>query len=160
MVRSTLTGASGCSGPKSYLVSCSSQATCKVQAICSSSLRRGCAGPAARLPHLLVAPARPDKLGMRASLGYLPLGQDHYLVEAVQTVEVVGDQQRRAAGRRGQQVLGEGQAAFAVQVGGRLVEYDQRGVSEQGPGQGQPLALAAGERRAVGADLRVPATWQ
>src|ERR1019366_7544294 len=57
-------------------------------------------------------------------------------------------------------VPGECLTAVAVKVRGGLVEDEQGGIGEQGPGEGEPLPLAAGERGAVGADLGVPAQWQ
>ena len=45
-------------------------------------------------------------------------------------------------------------------MGRGFVEYQQIRIGEQGPGYGQPLALAAGQRGPVGADRGVPAQRQ
>jgi len=45
-------------------------------------------------------------------------------------------------------------------VRGRFVENQQRRIGQQGAGQGQALALAAGQRRSVRAGRRVPSARQ
>ena len=72
----------------------------------------------------------------------------------------MGDQQQRAPGRGGQEIPQQRRAHTGIEMGRGLVEDQQLRIGEQGPGQGQPLALAAGQRGAVRADRRVPAERQ
>jgi hypothetical protein len=58
---------------------------------------------------------------VRAAFGHAPAIQDHDLVRLVQAVQVMGDQQDRVPGRRGQQVCGQGAAVVRIQVRGRLL---------------------------------------
>ena len=51
----------------------------------------------------------------------------------------MGDEQDRAAGRRGQEVAEQRAAGPGIDMGRGLVEYEQLRIAEQGPGQGQPL---------------------
>jgi hypothetical protein len=90
-----------------------------------------------------------------AALDYPPGFQDHDLVDMVEPVELVGDEQCASSGGDFQQVGCKGLARVRVEAGGRLVEDQQRRVREQGPGQGEPLPLAAGDGRAVRADKRL-----
>jgi hypothetical protein len=73
-----------------------------------------------------------------------PAGVEHHdLVHQVKAVGLVRDQQRAAPDGDLEQVGGEGVARVRVQVGGGLVEDEQRRVREQCPRQGEPLPLAA-----------------
>ena len=47
--------------------------------------------------------------------------------------------------------------ALGVERAGRLVEEEHRGVAQDGAGDGQPLALAAGQHHAALADVGVVA---
>jgi hypothetical protein len=62
------------------------------------------------------------------------VSQHDYLVELIEPVAVVGDEQRRVPGGRGQDVPGQRAAGIGIQVGGRLVEYQQRGALADGIG--------------------------
>ncbi len=75
-----------------------------------------------------------------------PSVEHHDLVHLVQALQVVGDQQGGPPGRGGQQVGGQRAAVLRVQVRGRLVQDEHGRVGQQGPGQGEPLPLAAGQR--------------
>lgn len=50
--------------------------------------------------------------------------------------------------------------ALRVQRGRRLVQEQYLGVADDGPGDGYPLLLPAGQRHAAGADIGVVALWQ
>jgi hypothetical protein len=65
----------------------------------------------------------------------------------------VRDQQHRPPGDGRQQVPRQLVGSRGVQVLGRLVQDHDREVRQQDPGQGQPLALAAGEAGTVLAHL-------
>ena len=67
------------------------------------------------------------ELGVAAASDNLPVPQHDDLVDLVETIQVVGDEQRRAPRRGPQKVPGEGLAAVRVEVGGGFVEYQQRG---------------------------------
>ena len=61
---------------------------------------------------------------------------------------VVGDEEDRLAARvEAPEQLEDLFAALAVERPGGLVGQDQRGLVGEGPGDGQALALTAGERR-------------
>ena len=79
------------------------------------------------------------------------------LVDPVQAVGLVGVEQRRASGGDVEQIGGEGTPRVRVEAGGGLVEDEHRRVREQRPGQGEPLPLAAGDRRSVYAHGRAEA---
>jgi hypothetical protein len=55
----------------------------------------------------------------------------------------VGDQQDGALARCGEDVVHEPAGGLGVQVRGRLVEDQDRGAGEEGPRDGEALALAA-----------------
>ena len=93
---------------------------------------------------------------MGAALGDSSLPQHYDLVDLIEPVELVGDEQRRAPGRRGEEIPGQGPAAGGIKVGSGLIEDQQRRIGEQGAAEGQSLALAAGQGRPVRADRRIP----
>jgi hypothetical protein len=76
----------------------------------------------------------PDQRGMASAFGDPPVLQHDYLVELIEPVTVVGDEERRPSGGRGEEVRGQRPAGLGMQVRGGLVEYQQRGVGEQGAG--------------------------
>ena len=61
---------------------------------------------------------------------------------------------RRADGRQ------HGLLGLPIQVGRRLVEQEQRGVAQEGPGEGHPLTLPGGEPGAAGTEDGVQARRQ
>ena len=80
---------------------------------------------------------------MAALLDDAPGGQHDDAVGPGGGGQAVGDDDGRAA--PGQRAHGRGDPGLAakVEVGGRLVEEEDGGVDEPGPGQGEQLALAA-----------------
>ena len=84
----------------------------------------------------------PHQRGMAPAAGDPPVLQHDYLVELIESIAVVGDEQRRAVGGRGEEVRRQRAASLGMQVRGGLVEYQQRRIGEQGAGQRQRLALA------------------
>ena len=60
----------------------------------------------------------------------------------------MGDDEHGAAGHEPVEGVGDGGLAGLVLVRGGLVEHEQRCVAQEGPGDGDALALAAGEARA------------
>ena len=82
--------------------------------------------PGACLPEPLVSAAGPAELRVGAAFGHPPVIEHHDLVHLVQAVQVVRDQQGGPAGRRGQQVCGQGPAVVRVVVGGGLIQ-DEHG---------------------------------
>src|SRR5215470_5876215 len=112
------------------------------------------------LPDPLVGPARVAELLVAALFGDPPAVEHHDLVNLVERVAFVGDEQDGAAFGGLQQVRGKRPAAVGVEVGGGLVEDQQRRVGKKGAGQCKALPLAAGDGCAVGADGGVPAFGQ
>ena len=108
----------------------------------------------------LIWSARVAELPMAAPLSDPAVVENHDLVDLVKTVQVMGDKQDGPAFRGPQQVGGERPAGSRVKVAGRLIEYQQRRIGKEGSGQREPLPLAAGNRRSVGADGSVPALGQ
>ena len=72
----------------------------------------------------------------------------------------MGDNDDRVAGHEPADHHEQALRAGRVQAGGRLVQDQHRGVPQEGPGQADPLALAAGQRAAALADGRVVAARQ
>jgi len=70
------------------------------------------------------------------------------------------DQEHGAAVRRREDIAHERLGCGRVEVGGGLVEDQHRRIGEQGARQSQPLALAAGQGRAVRAGRGVPPARQ
>lgn len=61
---------------------------------------------------------------------------------------VVGDEDDRVAGRESADHREQALRAGLVQASGRLVQDQHRGVPQEGPGQADSLALAAGQQAA------------
>jgi hypothetical protein len=59
---------------------------------------------------------------MGAALGYLAVVQDDDLVDLVESLQLVRDEQGRAACGEGEQVGGQSSAGFGIEVRGRFVE--------------------------------------
>ena len=78
-----------------------------------------------------------------------PLVQADDLVHVRRVRRAVRDQQHRASRGGRQQVAGKRVGGLLVKVLGRLVQDDHGEVGEQHAGQGESLALAAGQPRAV-----------
>jgi len=72
----------------------------------------------------------------------------------------VGDDDRGPAGDVGQQFGGESGRGGVVQMGGRLVEQQDRAIGQQGPRHADALAFAARDGSAVGAEASVQAGRQ
>jgi hypothetical protein len=108
----------------------------------------------------LIRPARVPELLMAAPLGDPAVVEDQDLVHLIKTVQVMRDQQDGPALGGTQHVRGERTAGGRVQMAGRLIEYQQRRVGQERPGQGQSLALAAGNGRSMRADVGVPSLRQ
>ena len=91
----------------------------------------------------------PDELLVGALLHDLALGEDHDPVRGARGLEAVGDQDRRTPsgdGRHRGRHLGLGRQ---VEVGGGLVEEQDHGVDQLGPGQRDQLPLTRRQRRAA-----------
>src|SRR5581483_8055214 len=75
----------------------------------------------------------------------------HPVAELVRLLHVVGgEEDRLPGGMELGQDLPQRQAALGVEAGGRLVEEQDAGPVEDGPGDHEPLGHAAGERGDVG----------
>jgi hypothetical protein len=101
-----------------------------------------------------------QQLGVRAALDDAALVHHQDDVGALDGGQAVGDHQRGAAAHdaveRGLDVA----LGFGVERRGGFVEDEDRRVLQQRPGDGQALALAAGEQHAVLADQGVEALRQ
>ena len=84
-------------------------------------------------------------------------GQRDDLVHPLEPFRAVGDEQHGLLGRRVQDVLHQRLRGGRVEVGGRLVEQQNRSACEEGACEHEPLSLAAGEHRPLLPDLRVQA---
>jgi hypothetical protein len=102
------------------------------------------------LPHWLVGPAGVAELVVAALFGDPAVVEDHGRVDLVRPIGFVGDEQDGTAFGGVQQVRGERPAGVRVEVGGGLVEDQQRGVGEERAGQRQALPFAASRRRPRG----------
>ena len=74
--------------------------------------------------------------------------------------QAVGDHQRRAAGHQPRQSLLDQVLALGVQRAGGLVQQQDRRIGEQGAGDGQALALTAGQAEAGVAQMGLLALRQ
>ena len=81
---------------------------------------------------------------VRAALGHPAMVEDDDLVEPVESFQLVGDEQEGAAAGGVEQIGDHRGAGFRVEVGGGLVDDQQRRIGEQRPG-------AAGSRTGSGA---------
>ena len=97
---------------------------------------------------------------MRSLLDDPAVGQDHDPVHRLDRAQAVGDDDRRAPLHRLGQSRLDVHLALTVQRRGGLVEDQQVGVLEHGPGDRDPLALPAGQLHAPLADGRVVARGQ
>ena len=95
--------------------------------------------------------------GVAAGLDDPAAVDDVDAVGAAHGRQAVGDQERRAAGHQPLQRLLHLRLALGVERAGRLVEQQDRRVLQEGAGDGDPLALAAGQPRAGLADQGVVA---
>ena len=103
------------------------------------SLQRELTRGISRLPDAAVAQVD-DTIGMRRDFGVVSdddLRAGHFVEGCQQTFDRV-----------------------RVEVDGRFVEDDEGGIAEQRPGDPDPLALPAGDQRALVADFVVVAAWQ
>jgi len=105
-----------------------------------------------RRPHLAGAEAadgqmeQVDEPQCEHRFGYLAVADVNAAIGRGRDVDVVGDEHDRAT--QGVQVLEEREhlgARVGVEVAGRLVGEDQRGLGHQSPGDPDPLLLAARE---------------
>ena len=97
---------------------------------------------------------------MGAALGDPAALDDEDLVGAADGRQAVGDDEGGAAGHRlGERLLDRG-LVRRIERRGRLVEDDHRGSGEQQPGDGEALALAAGQPVTALADHGVEAVGQ
>ena len=99
--------------------------------------------------------AAPEQFRVRALLGDDPAVHDQDPVGPRDRREPVGDDEDRATGH---QVVERGlheALALGVERAGGLVEDQDRRVAEDRPGDGEPLALAAGEAHAALSDDRL-----
>jgi hypothetical protein len=89
---------------------------------------------------------------MSAVFEDLPMLQVENPIHAPDRGEAMGNGNDRAPLEEIQQRLLNGVLGFRVQRGSGFVQYQDGGVLEQGPGDGYPLALPAGELYALLAD--------
>ena len=97
---------------------------------------------------------------MGAALDDAALVDDQDLVGLADGGQAVGDDQAGAAFERGVEGALDGVLRLGVEVGRGLVEHDDRRRLEEQAGDGEPLALAAGEAVAAVADDGVEALGQ
>ena len=114
---------------------------------------------AARLavPELGVEAVPGEKLGMGAGLDDAPLVHHHQPVEHGDGRQAVGDGDDRAPLHEAVELLLDRRLDLRIERAGRLVEHQDRRVLEDQPGDGDALALAAGELDAALADPGVVA---
>ena len=106
-----------------------------------------------------VVAAQGDQLVVAATLDDFALVHDADLVRAADGGEAVGDDDRCAVAHEAFQCLLDEPFRFRVERRGGLVEDEQRGILEDGAGDADALALAAGELAAAVADVRVVALF-
>jgi hypothetical protein len=112
------------------------------------------------LPEGAVGAGAVQEVGVGAPVGDAAPVQDDDLVDGLQTGEPVGDQERRPALGGGEEVGGQLVGGRDVEVLRGLVEEEDGEVGEEGAGQCDALALAAGDLGAVLADAGVRcASW-
>lgn len=97
---------------------------------------------------------------MGADRGELPAVQDGDAVGELEGGAAVGDEERRTARHHLLEGLVDLVLDAGVDGGGRVVEEEEPGVGEDGAGEGDALALAAGEGEPVLADGGVVAVRQ
>ena len=94
---------------------------------------------------------------MAAALDDLPLVDHHQAVHARDGGQAVGDGDHRLALHQGVEALLDRRLDLRVQRRGGFVQHQDRRVLEQHPGDGDALALAAGQLDPALADLGVEA---
>ena len=125
----------------------------KGQSAAATAGRRFGPGLAAEgLPEAGVGAVGVDQVLVGADLDDPALVHDHDLVGGDGGGEAVGDHQRGAAGGDHAHGLVDLGLAGEVEVGGGLVEQQDRRVDHLGPGEGEELALARRQRLALLAD--------
>src|SRR5262245_36088527 len=92
---------------------------------------------------------------MRAALTYATSVQMQNRVRSRSEPEVVRDQERRPSGGQPFEGLDDGALVLAVEADGGLVEDQEPGAADGRAGDGDPLALAIGQRHATLADGRI-----
>ena len=97
-----------------------------------------------------------ESCGVRALLHQAALVEDEHLVGVFDRRQPVRDDERRAIGHQVVQRVLDQPLGFGVERGGRLVEDQDRRVAQERACDGQALALAAGQQRAVFADCACP----
>ena len=90
----------------------------------------------------------------------VPPSQERDLVAPLEHQRARRHDDRGAAGPCGLQRLGDPRLGVRVDRAGRLVQHEDGGVGDQGAGEDEPLALAAGQRPATLLDLGVQAVRQ
>src|SRR6185295_5822706 len=101
---------------------------------------------------LFVAAGGGEELGVGAALDDLSSFEDEDLVGAADGREAVGDDERSAAAAEGAEAVLDLGFALAVEARRRLVEDQDGRVGQDRAGDGDALALAAGELDAALAD--------
>ena len=96
----------------------------------------------------------------RTTLGHAGTGlgrfEEHDLVGLADGGQAVGDHDDGAAPGELTHHLGDGGLVLPVQGRGDLVEQEDRGVLDEGPGDGDALTLPTGQAQPAGTDLCVP----
>ena len=107
-----------------------------------------------------IKPALNDQALVRADLDDAALVEHQDAVAGQHGRQPMRDHQRGAALHQPRQRHLHQRLALGVERGGRFVEQQQRGLAKDRPGDGDALALAAGQRDAALADRRVVALRQ
>src|SRR5262249_35847756 len=111
----------------------------------SSLLRLSLINPRLLAPQLVVGEAAAQEGIVRADAGDATLVDDDDRVRAGDERQAVADDHDRATAGDGGQMLLDDRLAFRVEGAGRLVKDQYRRVVDQGAGDRQALALAAGK---------------
>ncbi len=85
------------------------------------------------------------QLIVRAGLGQTPVFQDEDDIGPAEQTEPAGNDEGRPAGHGGAQGSEDFVLGLGVNGGGRIVQDEDGRLQQQGAGQGQALALAAGK---------------
>ena len=109
-------------------------------------------------PELGVVPATGEELGVGALLHDPALVEHHQPVHRGDGREAVSDGDHRLVGHQRLQLLLDRGLDFAVERRGRLIQHQDRRVLQQHAGNGDALALPAGEFYAPFADMGVVAS--
>jgi hypothetical protein len=104
---------------------------------------------------MVVSATAGEQLSVGATLDDAALVEDEDLVDPVQAGEPVGDQQRGLSGGRVEQVVEQCALGGWIEIGGRLIQHEQRPVGQEGAGERDALARPGRQQRpALGHDLR------